>query len=295
MPAATPLDIKRKIRSVQNTQQITKAMKMVAAARLRRAEARMRAVRPYSEIINEFLLQILPLLTGDESPLVDERETKAVGLIVITSDKGLCGAFNSNIIRRAVSLMNERPGLEYRVFCLGKKAAYFFSRHGYDVRSEYTDLYRTFSLPMTTNIVEQAASAYVDRGIDELQLIYSHFQTIAVHPVIARKLLPVDLEAIIGKLPHLADETREKVVFEVEPDIPYLCEILLGKYISRELYHAMLESFASELGARMTAMEAATDNAQKVLQALTLEYNNIRQASITREIVEIASTVEAMK
>lgn len=295
MPAATPLDIKRKIRSVQNTQQITKAMKMVAAARLRRAEGRMRAVRPYSEIINEFLLQVLPSLTSDESPLIGEREPKAVGVIVITSDKGLCGAFNANILRRTEALMKERPELDYRLFCLGKKGARYFSRRRCDVRSEYTGLYRTTSLPMTASIVEQAATSYVSREIDELQLVYSHFENIAVHPVVTRKLLPVDLEAIIGKLPHLADEARENILFEFEPGMAYLCEVLLEKYISGELYHGLLESFASELGARMTAMDAATENAQEMVETLTLEYNNIRQASITTEIVEIASTAEAMR
>jgi F-type H+-transporting ATPase subunit gamma len=295
MPAATPLDIKRKIRSVQNTQQITKAMKMVAAARLRRAEIKMRAVRPYSEIMNEFLLQVLPSLTGEDSPLVGEREAKAVGLIVITSDRGLCGAFNANILRRAEAFMRQRPELDYRIFCLGKKGAYYFSRRRRDVRSEYTDLYRTASLPMTASIVGQAASSYISGGIDELQLVYSHFENLVVHPVVLRKLLPVDIEAIIGKIPHLADETREKVLFEFEPDLRFLSEILLEKYISRELYHGLLESFASELGARMTAMEAATDNAQEMVEALTLQYNNIRQAAITTEIVEIASTAEAMR
>lgn len=295
MPAATPLDIRRKIRSVQNTQQITKAMKMVAAARLRRAEARMRAVRPYSEIMNEFLHQVLPSLAGDESPLLGEREVKRVGLIIITSDKGLCGAFNGNLIRRAESFMKERPDLEYRLYCLGRKCAYYFSRLNYDVRSEYTDLYRTASLPMTAGIVEQAATSYVDGTIDELQLVYSHFQNVAAHPVVVRRLLPVNIEAILEKLPHLADQSREEMLFEFEPDMQFLCEILLEKYMSRELYHALLESFASELGARMTAMDAATENAQEMVESLTLLYNNIRQAAITTQIVEIASTTEAMR
>lgn len=295
MPAATQLDIKRKIRSVQNTQQITKAMKMVAAARLRKAEARMRAVRPYSEVINEFLVQVLPSLTGDESPLIVERPVKTVGLIVITSDKGLCGAFNTNILRRTEAFIRERPELTYTVYSLGRKAGQYFSRRRHAVGREYTDLYRTVSLPMTAEIVEQSASSYIEGDIDELQIVYTHFENVATHSVVIRKLLPVDVEGIVGKLPHLADEARESVLFDFEPDLRFLSEILLEKYISRELYHGLLESFASELGARMTAMDAATDNAQEMVEALTLEYNNIRQASITTEIVEIASTAEAMK
>jgi len=295
VPAETPLDLKRKIRSVENTQQITKAMNMVAAARLRRAEASMRSSRPYSEIMNEFLLQVLPSLTGDESPLLLERDAKTVGLIVISSDKGLCGAFNSNILRRTEQLIRERPQLNYQLYCLGKKAATYFTRRKYDIRSEYDDLYRTSSLPMAVSIVQEAAVSYVERQIDELYLIYSHFESIAVHSVIVRKLLPVNLEEILGNLPHMADQSRENKLFEFEPDLKYLCEIILGKYISHELYHALLESFASELGARMTAMEAATDNAQEMVEKLTLKYNNVRQSAITTEIVEIASTAEAMK
>jgi F-type H+-transporting ATPase subunit gamma len=270
-------------------------MKMVAAARLRRAESSMRAVRPYSEIINEFLVQVLPSLVGDESPLLAERPVKTVGLILITADKGLCGAFNTNIMRRAELFISERPNLDYRFYCLGRKGASYFSKRHYSSTTEYTDLYKTVSLSMTASIVDEAADAYVRGSIDELQLVYSHFENIAVHPTVLRKLLPVDLEAIIGNLPHLADEAREKVLFEFEPDIRMLCRILLQKYISRELFRALLESFASELGARMTAMEAATDNAQEMVEGLTLLYNNIRQASITTEIVEIASTAEAMK
>lgn len=295
MPAATQLDIKRKIRSVQNTQQITKAMKMVAAARLRKAEAKMRAVRPYSGMINEFLIQVLPALTGEENPLVGGREVSTAGLIVLTSDKGLCGAFNANVERRIEALMKERPQLSYKLFCLGRKGARYFSRRKYDVESEYTDLFRIASLPMTAGIIEQAARFFLDGTIDELMLIFSQFQTVAAHPVIIRKLLPVDVQEIISALPHLADEAREKVLFDFEPDVWLLSEILLEKYIAAQLYHALLESFASELGARMTAMDMATDNAQDMVEALTLEYNNARQASITTEIVEIASTSEAMR
>lgn len=295
MPAATQLDIKRKIRSVQNTQQITKAMKMVAAARLRKAETRMRAVRPYSEIMNEFLLQVLPSLTGEENPLVGKREVSTVGFIIVTSDRGLCGAFNTNVERHAEQIMKERPHLSYKLFCLGKKGASYFLRRRYSVESEYTDLFRTTSLPMTAGIIEQAARFFLNATIDELMLIFSQFQNVAAHPVIVRKLLPVDVQEIINALPHLADEAREKVLFDFEPDVRMLSEILLEKYIAAELYHALLESFASELGARMTAMDMATDNAQEMVEVLTLEYNNIRQASITTEIVEIASTAEAMR
>jgi F-type H+-transporting ATPase subunit gamma len=270
-------------------------MKMVAAARLRRAEAGMRAARPYSAMMNEFLVQVLPSLIGDESPLLAERPAKTVGLIVITADKGLCGAFNANVIRRTEAFIKERRDLAYYIYCLGRKGANYFSKRNYGPVIEYTDLYRTASLPMTASIVEEAADSYVRGKIDELQLVYSHFENIAVHPTVLRKLLPVDLKAIVENLPHLADEAREKVIFEFEPDIRALCRILLEKYISRELHRALLESFASELGARMTAMDAATDNAQEMVESLTLLYNNIRQASITTEIVEIASTAEAMK
>ncbi len=295
MPAATQHDIKRKIRSVQNTQQITRAMKMVAAARLRRAEARMLSARPYSEIMNELLLQVLPSLTGEESPLLGVRGANTVGLVVITSDKGLCGGFNANVIRRAEQFMKRRPGLIYKLFCLGKKAARYFSRRQRGITSQYTDLYRTASLPMAAGIIQQAASQFASGTIDELQIVYSHFANVATHNVILRKLLPVDVSAIVETLPHLADESRERMLFDYEPDIQLLCEILLQKYIASQLYHALLESFASELGARMTAMDAATENAQEMVEALTLEYNNVRQASITTEIVEIASTAEAMK
>jgi len=295
MPAATQHDIRRKIRSVQSTQQITRAMKMVAAARLRKAESRMMTARPYSETLNEFLLQILPALTGEESPLLKARGSDAVGLIVITSDKGLCGAFNANVLRKAEWFMKQRPGLAYKLFCLGKKGAAYFLRRRMGVTSQYTDLYRTASPPMAAGIIEQAASQFIHGGMDELQIVYTKFVNVAVHQVVIHKLLPVDVDAIAASLPRLANETREHLLFDYEPDIQLLCEILLQKYIAGQLYHALLESFASELGARMTAMDAATDNAQDMLESLTLLYNNVRQASITTEIVEIASTAEAMR
>ena len=297
MPAATPLDIRRKIRSVQKTQQITKAMKMVAAARLRRAETKMRAERPYSATMNDFVRQMLPSLAAasEENPLLHARPAKAVGVIVITADRGLCGAFNANIIRRAEELMKERPDLAYVLFCLGRKGAYYFLRRHRNVRSEYTDLYRSASLPMAAAIIQQAASSYLEGRIDELQLVHASFRNVAVHPVVTRTLLPLKIETVFGEQPPPAGQMQEDAHFEFEPDIFYLGEVLLEKYISHELYHALLESFASELGARMTAMDSATNNAQEVVEMLTLEYNNLRQASITREIVEIASTAEAMK
>jgi len=296
-------DIKRRIRSVAGTQQITRAMKMVAAAKLRRNQDRLVKLRPFSDGVATLLARFLPQTIGDEHPLLMAREKVENKLmIVITGDKGLCGAFNQNILKH-VSRLCDACECPVRMVTVGRKGYRHFTRRGVEVRMHWEDIYDRLSFLTACNISRGLEEAFVAGEADEVVIVYSHFTSPIEQRVSSFTLLPLELKNIresaapgsraARDIEIPADDEREVYLFE--PDVVSLCNDLLSRYLAGEVYRAILENVASEFGARMTAMDSATENAADLIDSLTLDYNRARQASITTEILEVATGAEAMK
>src|SRR6058998_1560113 len=271
---ANTIDIRRRIRSVKNTQQITKAMKMVAAAKLRRAQERMFAARPYAAALREVLSSIATRVEELEHPLLHAREEHSVLLLVVTADKGLCGAFNSNVIRAALNAIREHNWTSVQLLPIGRKANDFFKRRTIPIRAA-AHVAQALSLQTAQQIAKALIDDFISEKVDAVYVVYNEFKSIIAQRVVVERLLPI-----------------ERAWDEVGTEVDYLHE-LLPKHIEFQLYRILLESAASEQGARMTAMEAATKNASDMIDHLTLTYNRIRQASITKEIIEIVSGAAA--
>ncbi|HEX8173213.1 MAG TPA: ATP synthase F1 subunit gamma [Thermoanaerobaculia bacterium] len=281
------IDIRRRIRSVKNTQQITKAMKMVSAARLRRAQERMLAARPYSAALREVLASVATRVEGNEHPLLQPRENERnVLMLVVSGDRGLAGAFNTNISRGALNAIAERGWENVTLLPIGRKANDFFKRRRYPLRRQATQVFQALSLETAREITEDVASAFIEGEFDAVYVIYNEFKSIIAQRVTLERLLPLERPP--------APETGEATIeYLFEPSPERILADLLPKHLEFQLYRILLESAAAEQGARMTAMEAATKNATEMIDHLTLTYNRIRQASITKEIIEIVSGAAA--
>ena len=283
-------DIKRKITSVKKTQQITKAMKMVAAAKLRRAQDRVIAARPYSRKMLAVIANLAGRVERAQHPLLAKREPKKVKLIVLTSDRGLCGAYNTNILRKAVEAIKQfqAEGKEVRVNVVGRKGRDFFrKRSAYSLGKVWSEL----------GMIDYAKAADVGKNIverfeagetDEVYLLYNEFKSVIQQKVTLEKLLPVEP-------PAEEDPFISAVDYLYEPSADAILSSILPKHIEVQVYRSMLESQASEMGARMTAMDSATRNAKDMIERLTLKFNKQRQAAITKEISEIVGGAEALK
>jgi F-type H+-transporting ATPase subunit gamma len=284
---ANTIDIRRRIRSVKNTQQITKAMKMVAAAKLRRAQDRIFAARPYAAALREVLSSVATRVEENEiasHPLLQAREEHNVLIVIVTADKGLCGAFNSNIIRAAINAMHEHNWNSVQLLPIGRKALDYFRRRPIPIRREATQVFQALSLGVAHEIAETLIEDFVEERVDAVYAVYNEFKSVMAQNVRVERLLPIerDWEAKATTVDYL-----------YEPDPQQILSDLLPKHIEFQLYRILLESAAAEQGARMTAMEAATKNASEMIDHLTLTYNRIRQASITKEIIEIVSGAAA--
>jgi F-type H+-transporting ATPase subunit gamma len=283
---ANTIDIRRRIRSVKNTQQITKAMKMVAAAKLRRAQERIFAARPYSAALREVLTSVATRVESLEHPLLNAREEKRVLLIAVTADKGLAGAFNSNVTRATMNAIHEHNWESVEVLPIGRKAVDFFKRRTVPVRKEAVHVLQALSLETATKMAKSIIDDFINEKIDAVYAVYNEFKSIIAQRVIVERLLPIE---------RAWDEVGTEVDYLYEPGPVQILSELLPKHIEFQLYRILLESAASEQGARMTAMEAATKNASDMIAHLTLTYNRIRQASITKEIIEIVSGAAAQE
>lgn len=289
MAGAGVREFKRRIRSVKNTQQITKAMKMVAAAKLRRAQERAEASRPYTETLQGTLARLAAVSTDVTHPLLVKRQdVRKVGYIVVAADRGLCGGYNTNIIRAANDAMaaDDRK-VENGIIAVGKKARDFYrKRSGLD--AEYTNLGDVTSYADAREIAEYVINAYENEELDEVYLVYAKFVNVLRQVPTVTKLLP--LESMEPEA-----ETAEKYVeYIYEPSAELILLTLLPRYVGSQIYHAMLESKASEFGAKMTAMGNATQNAGEILDELTKKMNNVRQSAITDEILDIVGGAEAL-
>lgn len=305
MARASLKDIRKRIASVRSTQQITKAMKMVAAAKLRRAQENILATRPYANKMLEVLNSLAARTSAEAHPLLARREPKRVEVVVFTSDRGLCGPFNLNLIQRAERLMEEEKAKteEIALSFIGRKGRDYFRRRRVAIRREYVNLFGKVDYLLASRIGQELVQAYSEEWVDEIFLLYSEFRSAIQQRVVLKKILPVTPkvqgggEEVPPSLPGQppAAGGGAAVEYLYEPSEREILDKLLPMYVEVQVYQALLESVASEHGARMTAMENATNNAAEMIEKLTLVYNKARQAAITKELIEIVSGAEALK
>lgn len=277
-------DLKRRIRSIKNTQQITKAMKMVAAAKLRKIQDKVIAGRPYGDKIQEVVGRLLASGEGGDLPLAQEREVNKVGYCLITADRGLAGSYNANLIRLAQEHM-EKESRPYALIAVGRKGRDFFQRRGIEVLAEYTGVEDVPDFAFARRLARDLERLFLEGAVDEIHLIYSRFYSALRQVPQAVKLLPLSPPQEISQVPE----------YLYEPERKSLLAGLLPRYIEIQIYRALLEAKASEHGARMTAMDNATENAAEMIEKLTLSFNRARQAAITKEIIEVVAGAEALK
>ncbi|MBZ5620489.1 MAG: ATP synthase F1 subunit gamma [Acidobacteriia bacterium] len=280
------IDIRRRIRSVKNTQQITKAMKMVSAAKLRRAQDRVISSRPYGALLRKVLANVAAAAASDESvgenPLLARRTERRILLVLITGDKGLAGAFNSTLIKTAQRFSGEHGGAAIRMELIGRKGRDFFRKRGAAIAGEHVGLAGKVVYADLAAIARRAMELYGNDEIDAVYLLYNEFKSVMAQKVVLNRVLPLEVP-----------EQTEPVDYLYEQPPAQMLGALLPKYVEMEFYRALLESAAAEHAARMTAMDAATSNAGEMIEKLTLYMNRVRQASITKEIIEVVSGAAA--
>jgi len=284
---ATLRDIRRRIASVRSTQQITKAMKMVAAAKLRRAQENILRARPYAYRLAEVMSHVAGLVDRHLHPLLVEREPKRIGYVVVTADRGLCGVFNHNIINRAMRELEAHADRDQSLILVGRKGWEFFRRRPYPIRAEFYDFFNKLQFSHAQRIASEIIRLYIQEELDQVSVIYNEFKSPIQQRVVVEQLLPI--------VPRPFDGRMRAIEYLYEPSCDSLLEVLLPRYVNIQMWRMLLESYAAEQGARMTAMEMATDNAEELIQSLTLYYNKVRQATITKEIAEIVTGAEALK
>ncbi len=279
MPALA--DIRRRIRSVKSTQQITKAMKMVSAAKLRRAQEAMFAARPYARKMMEVLNSLASRADPDAHPLLQQRGHDKLLLVVITADKGLCGAFNANIIRSASRFLLEQRESTTELVLVGRKGRDFFRRRSLRVRSEHVGIFQALSYATARALAQELMEAFTGGEADQVYLVYNEFKSVIQQRIVVDRLLPIERHALRPREPALD--------YIYAPKAASIFAELLPRHVEVQVYRAMLESAAAEHGARMTAMDSATNNASEMIDRLTLHMNKVRQAAITKEIIEVVS------
>jgi F-type H+-transporting ATPase subunit gamma len=290
------LDIRRRIKSVKNTQQITKAMKMVSAAKLKRAQDRVVTARPFANKMTEVLAGLADRTHEDfRHPLLDARGDQRYLLVLITADKGLCGAFNTNLIKAAQSFVRDNAGKQIEILAVGRKGRDFFRRRGADLAGEYIGITGKGRVEFSEalEIARDVIKRYIEnQEIDKAFLIYNEFKSVLQQRVVTEQLLPVSRNADDSE-PLPADKALTLVDYIYEQPPAEIFARLLPRLIETQIFRALLESIASEQGARMTAMDSASKNARELIDSLTLNMNRVRQAAITNEIIEVVSGAAA--
>jgi F-type H+-transporting ATPase subunit gamma len=285
---ATLKVIRKRITSIRNTQQITKAMKMVSAAKLRRAQEAALLARPYADKMNDILNNLSARVSRAAHPLLTAREERRIQLVLVTSDRGLCGGYNANLVRAAEAFIRSHgAGKEILLALVGRKGADYYRRRRGETGERYLNFLSMPAEELAAVIAEKLITRFVDGEIDAVYLIYSHFRSALSQVPTLEKILPVALSE--------TKETEQLTEYLYEPGAEELLSSLLPKITEIKIQRALLEATASEHGARMTAMDSATTNASKMMGSLTLQMNRARQASITRELMEIVGTAEALK
>lgn len=287
-------DVKTKITGVSKTSQITKAMNMVASAKLRGAQEKMESFRPYTEKFTAAMSNLSGGMEGGNLPLMEVRNVSTIEIVVVTSDRGLCGSFNSNIITNAEKLMKkyEADGKKVSFVCVGKKGYQYFRKTG-KVRQSYRDIMGTFQMFNAREISQDISANFMAGDSDQVDLVYGKFYSVAVQKPEKEELLPIKPVEIDGADASSSDTITGAYIYEPEPG--EIMEVLLPLYLNVQVYHAMLEVGASEHAARMTAMDNATNACKDMIKELTLLYNKARQAAITGDLMDIVGGAEALK
>jgi F-type H+-transporting ATPase subunit gamma len=287
-------EVRNRIKSVTSTQQITKAMKMVSAAKLRRAQDAIMQMRPYAEKLQEMLSNIVSSASGDmELHLADERPAEKILLIPITSDRGLAGAYNTNIIKLTREIIKEKYAAQHAkgnvtILPLGKKGYEYFLRYGYNVVDEFWTIFSDLNFDNVRSAAQYAQEKFLNKEYDRVELVYSQFKNAATQMFVSEPYLPIP--KVTG-----GESEKKNIDFIFEPDMETLITELMPKILSTQVYKAVLDANASEHGARMTAMDKASENANELLRSLKISYNRARQAAITTELTEIVSGAAALQ
>jgi F-type H+-transporting ATPase subunit gamma len=279
------LDIRRRIRSVKNTQQITRAMKMVAAARLRKAQERVVNSRPYANQMLALLSSLTARVEQRVHPLLQERPIKNILLVLVSGDKGLAGAFNTNLIRAAQNFVVEHHDQKISMIAVGRKGRDFYRKRGMPMIGDYAGIFSRLEFSHAREIAQTIVDLYTKEEVDAVDFIYNESKSLMVQRLTVERYLPIK--------PMKAPEGEVLIDYIYEEPPEEIFKILLERYVEIEVYRALLESAAAEFAARMTAMDAATTNAGDIIESLTLNMNRVRQAAITREIIEIVSGASA--
>lgn len=278
-------DIRNRIKSVKSIQKVTKAMKMVAVAKMRRAQERMEEARPYTKRLAEVINHLLPDVDRNFLPLLDIREIKRVGYVVVSSDRGLAGSFNTSVLKTAQAEIEIIGKKNVDVFCIGKKARDHFKRRNYNIIESHVEFWNELKFGNALAIGTGIITHFTQKYVDEIHVVYNEFVNVASQHVVSEKLLPLvfesDKKPIIDRL--------------YEPNKDDLVKSLIPRHLNIQMWKYLLESYASEQAARMLAMENATGNAEDMIKELTLEFNKARQAAITKEMLEIVSGAEALQ
>ena len=278
-------DIRDRIKSVKSIQKVTKAMKMVAAAKMRRAQENMEKARPYNHRLVEIIQHLLPSVERSMLPLLEIREVKRIAYVVVTSDRGLAGSFNSSILRKAHNDIDEFGKQNVDIFCIGKKAKDYFKSRKYNIIASYSDFWSDLNFNQSMKIGSTIINHFLDLSVDEIRVTYNEFVNVATQATVSEKLLPIELN----------DDELSDTDFLYEPSKDKIVKSLIPRYLNAQVWKCLLESYASEQAARMVAMENATTNSEDMIKNLTLEFNKARQAAITTEMLEIVSGAEALK
>jgi len=281
-------DIKRRIASVKNTQQITKAMKLVAAAKLRKAQEAVESSRPYSTKMYELMTSIAARSNPDSHPLLRRGKVENILIILFTADKGLCGPFNSSMIRTAQRLIADNEGKGISMFTIGRKGFDYFRRRRVTIADSLLDYEKSVGYALAEQLAEPVFESFISEKVDIVYLLYNKFKNVVVSEAQTISLLPIKLEYTEEELGTLVD-------YEYEPSAGEILDGILRRYVISQIHQAMLESGASEHGARMTAMDAATKNSREMIDQLTLDYNRARQAAITTELIEVVTGADALE
>ena len=284
-------DLRRRTKSVKNTQQITSAMKMVAASKLRRAQDAILSARPFAKKMLEVLNSLATRADAEAHPLLRAREAKNVDVIIVSADKGLCGAFNANIMKKAERFLGGVDSDVLDLQLVGKKSRDYFKRRAFNIRHEFVDIFRELTYEtagaVARPIIERYSDPESDERVDAVYLIYNEFKNVLQQDVVVEQLLPIQ------KLEF--EKPEEEIDYIYEPTAAEIYDAVIPRHVEYQVWHALLESAAAEHAARMTAMENASKNAKELIEQLTLTMNKVRQAAITREILEIVSGAEAIK
>ena len=282
-------EIRSRIKSVKNIQKVTKAMKMVAAAKLRKSQENMEKARPYENRLKKLISHLSNSSYAQNLPLLKSKNViETVGLVVVTADRGLAASFNTNIIKKAEQEINNMGKNNVKLICIGKKGYEYFHKRGYNVIAEYVDFWNELNFNTAINIGNHIQTIFLSDQCDEVKVVFNYFKNVATQKVIFESLLPVQANTEDTKDNTFSDD----MIFE--PSKEEILNLLIPKHLNTQIWKYLLESFASEQGARMIAMENATENAGDMISDLTLEFNKARQTAITTEMLEIVGGAEAL-